>query len=213
MIASHPPPMPLTGTLPPLENGDQLTQAEFLGRYEDMTGLKKAELIEGVVHMPSPVSFHHARPDGIIHSWLGAYAARHGLEVLPNVTLLLDADNAPQPDAVLCTPPREGGRVWLNAKDYLCGAPELVVEIAASSVSIDLRDKLRAYRRNGVCEYLVWRVQDRAIDWFILEAGQYVPQAPDAGGRLQSRVFPDLTLDVPAALACDRPSVLAALNP
>ena len=212
MIASPQPPETLSRALPPLENGDLLTQGEFLRRYEDMPGLKKAELIEGVVHMPSPVSFHHARPDGILQSWLGTYAAKHGLEMLPNVTLLLDADNAPQPDAVLCSPPRDGGRVWLNDKHYLCGAPELVVEIAASSVSIDLRDKLRAYRRNGVSEYLVWRVQDQQIDWWILEDGQYIAQTPDAQGRLQSRVFPGLILAVQAALDGDRQAVLAALD-
>ncbi len=212
MIARPPPTEVLSRALPPLENGDLLTQGEFLRRYEDMPGLKKAELIEGVVHMPSPVSTKHADPDGILQGWLASYAAKHGLKHYPNVTLLLDADNAPQPDAVLCTPPRDGERVWLNDKHYLCGAPELVVEIAASSVSIDLRDKLRAYRRNVVSEYLVWRVQDQAIDWFLLQDGQYVPIAPDASGRLHSRVFPGLILDVQAALAHDRQAVLAALN-
>lgn len=212
MIASLPQPNTLTRVTPPLENGDLLTQGEFLRRYEAMTGLKKAELIEGIVHMPSPVSYFHARPDGIINSWLGAYAARHGLEALPNVTLLLDADNAPQPDAVLCTPPQEGGRVWLNDAGYLCGAPELVVEIAASTVSIDLRDKMRAYRRNGVAEYLVWRVQDQALDWFVLEDGQYAPLVAGENNLLESRVFPGLRLDVTAALASDRSAVLAALG-
>jgi len=212
MIASPPPPKSLAQFTPPLENGDLLTQPEFLRRYEAMPGLKKAELIEGIVHMPSPVSYYHAKPDGIINSWLGAYAARHGLEALPNVTLLLDADNAPQPDAVLCTPPQDGGRVWLNGAGYLCGSPELVVEIAASTVSIDLRDKMRAYRRNGVAEYLVWRVQDQALDWFVLEDGQYVPMVAGDATLLESRVFPGLRLNVTAALAGDRSAVLAALG-
>lgn len=212
MIASPPLHNPLTHGRPHLENGDLLTQGEFLRRYEAMSGLKKAELIEGIVHIPSPVSYFHARPDGIINSWLGAYAARHELEALPNVTLLLDADNAPQPDAVLCTPPRDGSRVWLNEAGYLCGSPELVVEIAASTVSIDLRDKMRAYRRNGVAEYLVWRVQDRVIDWFVLEDGQYEPMVAGENNFLESRIFPGLILNVAAALACDRAVVLAALG-
>jgi len=209
MIASPPLHNPLTQGTPPLENGDLLTQGEFLRRYEAMPGLKKAELIEGVVHMPSPVSTKHAEPDGLIQGWLSVYAARHHLRHYTNVTLLLDTDNAPQPDAVLCTPPQDGGRVWLDGAGYLCGSPELVVEIAASTVSIDLRDKMRAYRRNGVAEYLVWRVQDRVIDWFVLEDGQYVPMVAGEDNLLESRIFPGLILNVTAALACDRAAVLA----
>jgi Uma2 family endonuclease len=212
MIASPPQPKPLSQVVPPLENGDLLTQGDFLRRYEAMTGLKKAELIEGIVHMPSPVSTKHAEPDGLIQGWLSVYAAHHNLKHYTNVTLLLDADNAPQPDAALCTPPQEGGRVWLNETGYLCGAPELVVEIAASTVSIDLRDKMRAYRRNGVAEYLVWRVQDQALDWFVLEDGQYLPMVAADDTLLESRVFPGLRLNVTAALAGHRSAVLAALG-
>jgi len=212
MIASLPQPNTLTQVTPPLENGDLLTQGEFLRRYEAMPGLKKAELIEGIVHMPSPVSTKHAEPDGLLQGWLSVCAAHHHLRHYTNVTLLLDADNAPQPDAVLCTPPQDGGRVWLNGAGYLCGSPELVVEIAASTVSIDLRDKMRAYRRNGVAEYLVWRVQDQALDCFVLEDGQYVPMVAGDDTLLESRVFPGLRLNVTAALAGDRSAVLAALD-
>ena len=55
-----------------------------------------------------------------------------------------------------------------------------MVEVAASSVSYDLHEKREAYRRNGVREYIVWRVQDRAIDWFVLRGGAYEPLAPGA---------------------------------
>jgi Uma2 family endonuclease len=212
MIASPPSPQALSQVSPALENGDLLTRGEFLRRYEAMPGLKKAELIEGIVHMPSPVSTKHAEPDGLIQGWLSVYAARQDLKHYTNVTLLLDADNAPQPDAVLCSPPQDGGRVWLNAAGYLCGSPELVVEIAASTVSIDLRDKMRAYRRNGVSEYLVWRVQDQAVDWFFLEGGDYLPMMAGENGHLESRIFPGLRLNIPAALACDRAAVLVSLG-
>jgi Uma2 family endonuclease len=198
--------------LPPLENGDMLTLTEFLRRYEDMPGVKKAQLIEGVVHMPSPVRVAHSRPDGILQGWMYAYAAEHDLELLPNATLLLDTENAFQPDAILCSPPRKGGRVWLNTKGYLCGSPEFVVEIASSTASIDLRDKLRVYRRLEVQEYIVWRTEDAEIDWFVLEEGQYIKMKPDRHGKLRSRVFPGLVLDLAAALACDKSKVLAALK-
>ena len=51
------------GGIPPLENGDRLSLAEFERRYENMPSLKKAELIKGVVLMGSPVRFvQHGRP-------------------------------------------------------------------------------------------------------------------------------------------------------
>lgn len=212
MLVAAPSRRPRSTSLLPLENGDMLTLTEFLARYEDMTGVKKAQLIEGIVHKPSPVRIAHAKPDGVLQLWLGTYAAEHDLEILPNATLLLDPENAFQPDAILCTAPKQGGRVWLNKKGYLCGSPELVVEIAASTASIDLRDKLRVYRRLEVSEYLVWRTADQEIDWFVPEEGQYVKMKPDRHGKLRSRVFPGLVLDLAAALACDKARVLAALR-
>lgn len=189
-----------------------LPLAEFLRRYEDMTGAKKAQLIEGVVHMPSPVRVTHAEPDGVMQLWLGTYAVEADLKLYPNATLILDTENAFQPDAILCSAPQKGGRVWLNPKGYLCGAPELVVEIASSTASIDLREKLRVYRRLEVAEYLVWRTEDAEIDWFMLEEGQYVKMKADRHGKLRSRIFPGLVLDLAAALACDKAKVLAALK-
>ena len=199
--------------LPFMENGDMLTLTEFLQRYDAMHDVKKAELIEGVVHMPSPVRIdQHAKPDGLIHGWLFTFAIGNDLEFYPNATLLTDTENSFQPDAILCSKPRAGGRVWLNNQGLLCGAPELVVEVAASSVSIDLRDKLRVYRRNGVSEYIVWRTQDRAVDWFVLEEGQYVKLVPDRGQKLRSRVFTGLVLDVKALLNHDGSKVIATLK-
>lgn len=197
---------------PFFENGDMLTRAEFLRRY-DLSDFKRVELIEGVVHMPSPVRFSkHASPDALINAWLFNYAAEHGLETCTNATVLLDAENSFQPDAILCSTPRKGRRVWINKDDLLCGSPELVVEISASSVSIDLRDKLRVYRRSGVNEYIVWRTLDREIDWFVLEDGQYVKLPADRHGRIHSRMFKGLILDTAAALKMDKAKVLAALK-
>ena len=204
-----------TRSAPPahFENGDLLTLQEFMRRYEQMHHINKAELIEGVVHMPSPVRINlHAKPDGIMQLWLGTFAAEHGLEAYTNATLLLDTENGYQPDAILCSSPKKGSRVWINSSDYLCGSPELVVEIAASSASIDLRDKFRVYRRLQVAEYIVWRTEDAAIDWFILEDGQYVKLAADKAGKLHSRIFKGLVLDVAAALKGDRAKVLTALK-
>ncbi|HKM54954.1 MAG TPA: Uma2 family endonuclease [Isosphaeraceae bacterium] len=203
-----------SATLPPLENGDRLTRAEFERRYEAMPELKKAELIEGVVYMPSPVRLsRHGRPQRHVSNWLGHYeAATPGVEGADNSTVRLDLDNEPQPDAFLFIDPARGGQARISQDDYLEGAPELVAEVASSSASYDLHVKLHVYRRSGVREYLVWRVLDGQIDWFVLREGEYEAMAAASDGILKSTVFPGLWLDSSALLGGDLASVLAILD-
>ena len=195
---------------PSLENGDRLTRREFERRYEARPDLKKAELIEGVVYVPSPTrSARHARPHAAMVGWLFAYAAASpGVQLNDNPTIRLDLDNAPQPDAALLIDPDRGGQAQVSEDDYVEGAPELVAEVAAGSASYDLHDKLHVYRRNGVREYLVWRTLDRRFDWFELAEGVYRPRTPDASGLVGSRVFPGLCLARDALLRGDLRAVL-----
>lgn len=200
--------------VPALENGDRLTRAEFERRYAAMPHLKKAELIEGVVYVPSPVRYrHHGVPHAHLIGWLGQYAAgTPGVEVSDNSTVRLDLDNEPQPDALLLIDPACGGQARFSADDYIEGSPELVAEVASSSVSYDLHAKLHVYRRNGVREYLVWRVLEQAIDWFVLRAGQYERLSVDANGLLRSEVFPGLWLDPGALVRGELATVLALVQ-
>ncbi len=200
--------------IPPLENGDCLTRPEFERRYRAMPQVKKAELIEGTVYMASPLRFEpHAEPHGDLMGWLWTYkVATPGVRLGDNPTVRLDLDNEPQPDAVLLIDPAYSGGANLSPDGYLEGAPELAAEIAASSATVDLGDKKRAYRRNGIREYLVWQVFDQKIDWLSLEAEDYVPLQADDDGILRSRVFPGLWLDRAAMLAGDMPQVLAVLQ-
>lgn len=202
------------GQLPPLENGDHLTQQEFERRYQAMPHLKKAELIEGVVYVPSPLRFEpHAEPHANLIGWLWTYkTATPGVRLGDNPTVRLDLDNEPQPDAVLLIDQAAGGQSHLSADRYLEGAPELVVEIAASSVANDLYDKKKAYRRNGVKEYIVWQVLDQKLDWFILRDGKYESLEQDEAGITRSQVFPGLWLAVSALLAGDMVKVLAVVQ-
>jgi len=202
------------GQLEPLENGESLTAPEFMRRYEAMKDVKKVELIEGTVYMPSPVRFSvHSLPDSLIQTWLGTYCAdTPGTQAGANGTVRLDLENVPQPDAALRITEECGGSSHLDRKGYLTGPPELVVEIAASSSSIDLHDKLRAYRRNGIKEYLVWRTTQGAFDWFVLGEGEYEPQLPDAKGICLSVTFPGLLLNIPALLDLNGAAVLATLR-
>lgn len=196
-------------TLPPLENGDTLARAEFERRYGAMPEVKKAELIEGIVYMASPLRAKaHGEPHARVMVWLGTYwAAVPGLQLLDNATVRLDGDNEPQPDALLRRQVEGGSRI--STDDYVEGAPELIVEIAASSASLDLHEKLQVYRRNGVREYLVWRVYDGELDWFVLREGQYEPLAADEAGVIRSEVFPGLWLAIAALLSGDLATVLA----
>jgi Uma2 family endonuclease len=201
-------------TIPPLENGDLLSRAEFERRYTAMPALKKAELIEGIVYMASPLRFEpHAEPHADLMGWLWTYKiATPGVRLGDNPTVRLDVDNEPQPDAVLLIDAQQGGQTCLSDDGYIEGAPEFVAEISASTATIDLRDKKRVYRRNGVKEYLVWQVMNRRIDWFSLQEEEYIALLPDAEGIIRSRVFPGLWLAVSALIDGDMPSAIATLQ-
>ena len=197
-------------SLPPLENGDRLTCAEFERRYDAMPGVKKAELIEGVVYMPSPVRLRrHGEPHALTLGWLTAYrAGTPGVIAADNASARLDLDNEPQPDALLMIDPERGGQARISDDDYVEGAPELVVEVGSSTIGIDLNLKLHVYRRSGVREYVVWRVQDRKIDWFVLRDGEFIRLDPDEKGHYRSTTFPGLWLDATALVAGDMAKVL-----
>ncbi|MBO1072131.1 MAG: Uma2 family endonuclease [Dolichospermum sp. DEX189] len=199
-------------TIPPLENGDKLTRHEFERRYHAMPNLKKAELIEGVVYVASPLRIKsHGEPHAYIMTWLGVYkAATPGIGFADNATVLIDTDNEPQPDALLRI--ETGGQSRINKDDYVEGAPELIVEIAASSASYDLHEKLKVYRRNQVQEYLIWRVYDYQFDWFRLQQGEYIQLQPNTDNIICSQIFPGLWLDKIALLGGDLGTVLAVLQ-
>jgi Uma2 family endonuclease len=126
---------------------------------------------------------------------MGNYlAATPGVYGGDNATLLLDLDNEPQPDLVLYIDEKRGGRAKINKDDYLEGAPELIVEVAASTAAYDLHDKLKVYRRNGIQEYLVFVTYEAEVRWHVLREGQYELLTADEQGILRSEVFPGLWL-------------------
>ncbi len=199
---------------PPLQSGDRLSRAEFERRYQAHPEIKIAELIEGVVYMPSPVRHtQHSQPHARIVTWLGVYvAATPGTDTGDNATVRLDFENEPQPDALLRLGPTVGGQSSITDDDYLEGPPELVVEIAASSASYDMHDKRRVYARNGVPEYLVVQMYEKRVDWFVLREGVYETLEPDEDGIIRSEVFSGLWLQPAALWPGDLATMLAVLQ-
>ncbi len=194
-----------------LESGDNLDRTEFHRRYEARPDIKKAELIDGVVYVPSPVRVLHAELHGTVIFWLHAYKMGHpDVRVGDNATVLLDATTEVQPDA--CLWKEEAGGPHVTADNYIEGPPQLVVEVAASSAAIDLHQKQRAYERNGVLEYVVWRVLDEAVNWFRLADGRFALVEPDADDLIASATFPGLRLPVRGLLSGDLDAVLAAVS-
>ncbi|HVS38899.1 MAG TPA: Uma2 family endonuclease [Gemmataceae bacterium] len=198
------PPHEKTERIPPLYNGDRLTAEEFERRYDAMPGLKKAELINGVVYMPPPVSQEdHSGPHFDVIGWLSLYRmATPGVRGGDNATLRLPLNNRPQPDAFLFIEPARAGRVRI-VDGYIVGGPELIVEVAATSTNYDLTEKLPLYLQNNVGEYIVWRVFDQEIDWFVLRNGQYERLALSPEGCFKSEVLPGLWLDAAALIRGD----------
>lgn len=198
----------------PLEAGDHLNREEFERRYSAMPHLKKAELLEGVVYMPSPVRLDsHGEPHSQLGGWLFAYRAfTPGLRSADNATVRLPGDNEPQPDLLLMIPAEHGGQARITDDGYIEGSPEWVAEIAASSASYDLHAKRRVYRDHGVREYVIWRVLDEQIDWLILRDGEYESLMPDTEGVLRSEVFPGLWLDATALIRGELTRVLEVVR-
>jgi Uma2 family endonuclease len=194
--------------------GDRLSRAEFERRYHAHPHIKKAELVEGVVYVVSPVRFkQHGFPHASVITWLGVYlASTPGVLFGDNATVRLDFENEVQPHALLRLEPAQGGQSRVTEDDYLEGPPELIVEIAASSAAYDLHDKRRVYARNGVQEYLAVQMYEQRVDWFVLREGVYETLTPDDEGVLRSQVFPGLWLQGAAFWSGDLAAMLEVLR-
>ena len=198
---------------PPIESGMRMEGEEFERLYDLHPEIARAELIDGVVYVTAAMRHdQHGVPNSILSTWAGVYAAARPTMVdFSGVgsTVRIDRANTVQPDVLLRY--REG-RSILSSDGYLSGAPDLIAEVAASSLAIDLGAKFELYRRSGVREHLVWRVYENELDWFSLEDGTYVPLSPDERGIVHSKVFPGLRLAVGKLLARDLAGVLAELT-
>ncbi|MDH3601061.1 MAG: Uma2 family endonuclease [Candidatus Tectomicrobia bacterium] len=199
--------------LPRLEAGDHLDQATFHERYEAMPSDFRAELIGGMVIVPSPLSSEHGVYHALVMGWLTTYwIATPGTRARDNATAILGDTSEPQPDGALVIDPAYGGQSALSDSGYAVGPPELIVEVASSSESIDLNTKRLDYERAGVLEYVVVVLRQRAVRWFVLQDGQFQEQQADTDGIFKSTVFPGLWLQQTALLQLEGPQVMEALR-
>lgn len=200
--------------VPPLSPGDKLTRVEFHRRYKAHPEIKKAELLEGVVYMPSPLRFEqHSQPHATFMGWAFNYSAfSPGVEVGDNATVFLDFESEVQPDVLIRLEEKFGGKSHISSDDYIEGPPELIIEIAASSVAYDLHVKKNTYARHGVKEYIAVPMYEQQIFWFILREGGYENLQPGEDGIFRSEVFPGLWLDPKAFWAGDLAGMLKVLQ-
>lgn len=199
--------------LPPLAAGQHLDQSTFHERDEAMPPDTRAELVGGVVYMPSPLSADHGAEHINVSGWLFHYKrftpAVHGAS---DATVKLGPRGEPQPDCQLRIPAELGGRTLVDEDGYIAGPPELIVELARSSRRYDLKEKKADYERAGVREYVVVEFDPDRIHWFIRRGERFVRLRPGADGIYRSKVFPGLWLDPEALFAEDLDRLIQVLE-
>jgi Uma2 family endonuclease len=195
-----------------LVEGQRLDQPTFHALYEAMPPGTRAELINGVVLMPSPVGPAHGRAHIPTLVWLDYYGeATPGVEALDNTSTALGLKSEPQPDVLLRILPECGGRTQSDRR-FVRGVPELLVEVAHPSRYTDLGPKFEDYERVGVREYVVRAIEPDEVYWFVLREGGFVDLPIGRDGLYRSEVFPGLWLDPAALLAGDRRRLRAVVD-
>ena len=201
----------MSTAIKPLIAGERLTRAEFHDRYEAMPPGTTFELIEGLVHMASPVGPRHGKQSFQVSGWLFQYVWQTpGVEGLDNASVAIDDRNEVQPDLLLRIEPDRGGQSQ-DRSHAIVGSPELVVEVADSSRPIDLGSKRQVYERGECLEYVVFALQPFDVHWHIRQIDLLVRISPDTDGLYRSTSFPGLWLDPVALQTGNVPTLLAVL--
>jgi Uma2 family endonuclease len=193
-----------------LVSGDRLSQAEFHRRYEQYPDDVKFELVKGTVFMALPQRLPHSTCEVQLSTLLGLYSvATPGVQPAHNQTVILGEASEPQPDFLLRVLPEYGGSTSTD-DDYIRGGPELIIEVAHSTVAIDLHDKKDDYQRHGITEYMAVCLEERRVDWFDLAGRRSRNLAAD--GILRSKTFPGLWIDTNALFRSDLKRLVRVLN-
>ena len=195
-----------------LAEGLRVDQPTFHELYQASRPGVRAELIDGVVHTPSPVGSEHGRAHFHVIAWLSAYVENTpGVEGLDHASTILGPRSELEPDALLRVLPEYGGRSR-DQDGYVHDAPELIVEISQSTRYIDLGPKLDVHEHAGVLEYVARSFEPDRIHWFLSRDGRFVERRLDPDGFFHSLVFPGLWLDPQALFEGDVKRLRAAVD-
>jgi Uma2 family endonuclease len=198
--------------LPPLVAGQRLDRATFHERYEAMPPDTRAELVGGIVYMPSPLGIEHGEHDVHASYWLGHYKRfTKGVRTASNATTQFGDYGEPQPDLLLLIREELGGQTRI-VKGFVVGAPELVVEVSKTTRKYDLGPKKSDYERAGVLEYLFVGIDPDEIRWFVRRGEGFEDLPPGPDGVFRSEVFPGLWLDPDALFSEDIDRLIATLE-
>lgn len=172
-----------------------MSQKRFHALYQMMPQDFRAELVDGIVFVCEPLGQSHGRHHIRFSSLVDAYqSATPGVQAFDNTSVILGTHDEVQPDICLRIHPERGGQSKDSSdNNYIVGAPELIIEIASSSYSIDLHMKKQRYQKAGVNEYIVLCLNPFALHWFCLKDGPTI--VSDRDGIKRSRVFPGLWVD------------------
>jgi len=180
-----------------LENGDRRSQADFRHLRLSCHDGEDFELIWGEVFRTTPCV---ARDPDVLPLLAGVFRpyrdATRGIALERHPTTILGVDTEVRPVLLLLYSSAAGGSSRYDEEGNVTGPPEMVVEVANSTRSLEMHAKLWAYRESGVREYLVLCVEEREIHWSHFPSKRELK--PDKAGVWKSRVFPGLWVDGPA---------------
>ena len=203
-----------------LRDGERIPPDEFRRRCGVLEAVGvdfRVEYVNGVVRMMPPPNFAgHTHPIRVMQGLLSAYT-RQTPGVIDytesGVTLPVEETSADvSPDLCLVVQPGRGGQMSVDDAGYFVGPPELVVEVANSSLSYDLGEKRDLYEAAGVQEYLVHATRERRLLMMRRDGDRFRTVMPDADGVLASRIFPGLVFDTAAIIADDIAAAEATLD-
>jgi len=140
--------------------------------------------------MSSPLKRPHGKMHMHVSRWLLDYEeATPGTESFNNATVILGKEGEPQPDLCLLISKADKGQTR-EEDEYIVGSPELIVEIASSTESIDLHRKLRDYQKAKVREYVVVVTRQARVFWFVSRESQFEDLPLGTDGIYRSETFP-----------------------
>jgi len=180
-------------TLSRVEVMERMTAADF---FCDAPEDRKAELIDGVMIMPSPPLVVHERMQGFLSTLLRLYVEEKEIgEVFGSRTAVeLELFYAPEPDILFVSKER----LHIIGEKGILGAPDFVIEILSASTAMkDQGEKRILYEKFGVKEYWVVNPLTYEVLRYFFREGKFGLAVPaDLRNPVEVSLFPDLFLSV-----------------